>query len=125
MARQRGLSVPDDLSVVGFDDTYVAEWSGPPLTTVHQPLQEMGRAAVRVLLNSGGRLSPGHPPRGAGHAARRTQLDCGASLPNLDEDQMTTPDLDAEPAGVPPTAERAWTDPTVPTAGGSTLCSPR
>ncbi len=50
MARQRGLSVPDDLSVVGFDDTYVAGWSTPPLTTVHQPLQEMGRAAVRVLL---------------------------------------------------------------------------
>jgi len=51
MARQRGLVVPDDLSVVGFDDTYVASWSCPALTTVHQPLQEMGRAAVRVLLN--------------------------------------------------------------------------
>jgi LacI family transcriptional regulator len=50
MARLRGLSVPDDLSVVGFDDTYVSSWSCPPLTTVHQPLQEMGRAAVRVLL---------------------------------------------------------------------------
>jgi LacI family transcriptional regulator len=49
-ARQRGLSVPDDLSIVGFDDTYVGAWSCPPLTTVHQPLQEMGRAAVRVLL---------------------------------------------------------------------------
>jgi LacI family transcriptional regulator len=50
-ARLHGTSVPDDLSVVGFDDTYVAAWSSPPLTTVHQPLQEMGRAALRVLRN--------------------------------------------------------------------------
>jgi LacI family transcriptional regulator len=58
MARQRGLSVPNDLSVVGFDDTYVADWSGPPLTTVHQPLQEMGRAAVRVLMALVGGSTP-------------------------------------------------------------------
>jgi LacI family transcriptional regulator len=50
-ARARGIAVPDGLSVVGFDDTYVAAWSSPPLTTVHQPLQEMGRAALRVLHN--------------------------------------------------------------------------
>ena len=50
-ARLQGTSVPQDLSVVGFDDTYVAEWFSPPLTTVHQPLQEMGRAALRVLEN--------------------------------------------------------------------------
>ena len=43
--------MPDALSVVGFDDTYVASWSSPPLTTVHQPLQEMGRAALRILQN--------------------------------------------------------------------------
>lgn len=48
-ARLHGLTVPDDLSVVGFDDTFVASWSSPPLTTIHQPLQEMGRAAVRVM----------------------------------------------------------------------------
>jgi LacI family transcriptional regulator len=50
-ARRHGTSVPEQLSVVGFDDTYVAAWSSPPLTTVHQPLQEMGRAALRVLQN--------------------------------------------------------------------------
>ena len=49
-ARVRGLRVPQDLSVVGFDDLPVARWVAPPLTTVRQPLTDMGRMAVRVLL---------------------------------------------------------------------------
>lgn len=49
-ARQHGLRVPDDLSVVGFDDLPQARWSPPPLTTVRQPLAEMGLAAARTLL---------------------------------------------------------------------------
>ncbi|MCA4134781.1 LacI family DNA-binding transcriptional regulator [Arthrobacter sp. M4] len=49
-ARRNGLNVPDDLSVVGFDSTYQAEESIPPLTSVAQPLHEMGRAALRSLL---------------------------------------------------------------------------
>ena len=48
-ARVSGLSVPDDLSVVGFDDLPMARWSSPPLTTVRQPLAEMGRMAGRML----------------------------------------------------------------------------
>jgi LacI family transcriptional regulator len=49
-ARQRGLLVPEDLSVVGFDDLPQACWSSPPLTTVRQPLSEMGMLAVRTVL---------------------------------------------------------------------------
>ncbi len=49
-ARQRGLRVPEDLSVVGFDDTLEAEVSHPPLTTVRQPLKELGSMAVSLLV---------------------------------------------------------------------------
>ena len=49
-ARSMGLSVPADLSVVGFDDTEIARIASPPLTTVRQPLQEMGAVALRTVL---------------------------------------------------------------------------
>jgi len=49
-ARARGLRIPEDLSVVGFDDTQVARFASPPLTTVRQPLREMGGIALRTSL---------------------------------------------------------------------------
>jgi LacI family transcriptional regulator len=52
-ARERGLRIPEDLSVVGFDDLPEAGWTTPPLTTVRQPIAELGAAAVRMLLRSG------------------------------------------------------------------------
>jgi LacI family transcriptional regulator len=48
-AMAHGLKVPDDLSIVGFDDTIEAELVTPALTTVRQPLAEMGRMAVSLL----------------------------------------------------------------------------
>ncbi|GIG25791.1 LacI family DNA-binding transcriptional regulator [Cellulomonas denverensis] len=50
-ARQRGLRVPEDLSVVGFDDSVLIGFTDPPLTTVRQPVQAMGRAAVAALMS--------------------------------------------------------------------------
>ncbi|MFF3490472.1 LacI family DNA-binding transcriptional regulator [Streptomyces sp. NPDC002795] len=49
-ARRRGIRVPEDLSLVGFDGTALAKDSVPALTSVAQPLQEMGRAALRAVL---------------------------------------------------------------------------
>ncbi|HZO70552.1 MAG TPA: LacI family DNA-binding transcriptional regulator [Kribbellaceae bacterium] len=49
-ARQRGLSVPADVSVVGYDDAPMVEFTDPPLTTVRQPVHAMGLAAVQALL---------------------------------------------------------------------------
>jgi LacI family transcriptional regulator len=46
-----GLSVPDDVSVVGFDDIAFSSFTIPPLTTVHQPLLEMGTVAAQTLLD--------------------------------------------------------------------------
>ncbi|RUR00983.1 LacI family DNA-binding transcriptional regulator [Labedella endophytica] len=54
-ARHLGLRVPDDLSVVGFDDIPEASWATPGLTTVRQPLHEMGASALRMLLRLGER----------------------------------------------------------------------
>jgi LacI family transcriptional regulator len=48
--RRRGLRVPDDISVVGFDDLPESTWASPPLTTVRQPLTQMGMVAARTIL---------------------------------------------------------------------------
>ncbi|MDN0198856.1 LacI family DNA-binding transcriptional regulator [Streptomyces sp. S.PNR 29] len=52
-ARELGLRIPHDLSVVGFDDVPVVAWMDPPLTTVHQPLTEMAAAATELALALG------------------------------------------------------------------------
>lgn len=49
-ARQRGLSVPGDVSVVGYDDAPMMEFTDPPLTTIRQPVSAIGLAAVQSLL---------------------------------------------------------------------------
>ncbi|MFC7329615.1 LacI family DNA-binding transcriptional regulator [Marinactinospora rubrisoli] len=61
-ARERGLSVPRDFSVVGYDDSQLIAFTDPPLTTVRQPIQAMALAAVRALCDEI-----------AGHAASRTE----------------------------------------------------
>lgn len=48
-ARHAGLRIPEELSVVGFDDLPLARWLWPPLTTVRQPLAEMAATATRLI----------------------------------------------------------------------------
>jgi LacI family transcriptional regulator len=50
-AYRHGITVPDALSVIGYDDTQQAEMTIPPLTCVHQPIYEMGEKAVEMLLD--------------------------------------------------------------------------
>ncbi|WP_448061299.1 LacI family DNA-binding transcriptional regulator [Cellulomonas hominis] len=68
-ARELGLQVPEDVSVVGYDDLPVSEWIWPPLTTVHQPLREMAETATEMVIA----LSRGEP-------LRRSRIDLGTEL---------------------------------------------
>ncbi|GLV58284.1 LacI family transcriptional regulator [Dictyobacter sp. S3.2.2.5] len=47
---ERGITIPDEMSVIGFDDIPPAQWLSPPLTTIRQPLREMGTMATSMLL---------------------------------------------------------------------------
>jgi DNA-binding LacI/PurR family transcriptional regulator len=53
VAKDRGIAVPHDLSVVGFDDIAEAAAASPPLTTVHQPITEKGRRAAHLIFERG------------------------------------------------------------------------
>ena len=50
-ARDLGLGIPEDVSIVGFDDIDVAAYCNPPLTTVRVPAYEIGKIAVEIILN--------------------------------------------------------------------------
>lgn len=60
---QRGMSVPDDISVVGYDDTWFAEMTKPRLTSIHMPIYEMGVLAAQMLIAmaEGREIAERHP----------------------------------------------------------------
>ncbi len=51
-AHRHGMSVPEQLPVVGFDDLQLSEWSSPPLSTVHRDVPQRGRAVATLLLRA-------------------------------------------------------------------------
>lgn len=73
-ARERGLRVPEDLSVIGFDDIPLAEIAWPPLTTIRRPFEKMAALAVRMVLA----ISYGDPLQHQ-RVELDTQLVCRAS----------------------------------------------
>ncbi|MDW6005474.1 substrate-binding domain-containing protein [Vibrio mangrovi] len=50
-AHTRGIRIPQDLSIIGYDDIYIAKYVTPSLTTIHQPKHRLGTAAVEALVN--------------------------------------------------------------------------
>lgn len=48
--QQKGIRIPDDISVIGYDNIELAEYFSPPLTTVHQPKRRVGKTAFEILL---------------------------------------------------------------------------
>lgn len=51
-AQNVGIRIPDDVKVVGFDDTYVSELTTPSITTIHQPVREMAQNAAEMLVRA-------------------------------------------------------------------------
>lgn len=50
-ANEKGIRIPQDLSIIGYDDIHIAKFMSPSLTTIHQPKYRLGKAAVEALLN--------------------------------------------------------------------------
>ncbi|MFB2585794.1 LacI family DNA-binding transcriptional regulator [Herbiconiux liukaitaii] len=89
---QRGIRVPDDVSVVGFDDLSWAATSVVPLTTVRQPRAELGRRAVRMLLDE--------IDRGEAHEHHRELLEPEFVVRSSTAAPRTSPGLEPAPAPV-------------------------
>src|SRR5690606_41294961 len=77
VARERGLSIPEDLSVSGFDDTVLCGYLSPSLTTVRQPLAQMADQAVRLLSD----LSQGNRPAMTRIELATTLVERGSTAP--------------------------------------------
>ena len=75
-ARELGLRVPEDLSIVGYDDLPLTEWIGPPLTTIHQPLYEMAATATRMV-----------PGMARGEAPTNPRIELGTELVEREVEQ--------------------------------------
>jgi DNA-binding LacI/PurR family transcriptional regulator len=96
-AEKRGLKVPEDISLVGFDDIDEAEHTRPPLTTVRQPVREKGAEAARLLLAAVDRRDFEQPE----HRRLGTQLITRASTTSVGPraEEVTPPIKDAHGAG--------------------------
>jgi LacI family transcriptional regulator len=57
-ARRRGVAIPDDVSLVGFDGLPIVDLLGPPLTSVAQPIDELGRLGAERLISMIGGADP-------------------------------------------------------------------
>ncbi|MEC4018071.1 LacI family DNA-binding transcriptional regulator [Streptomyces sp. H27-D2] len=88
--RESGRRVPEDIALVGFDDSAVARHMDPPLTSVRQPIEEMGRAMARVLLSEiSARRAPGAVAEAVPGAA--VTAGAGAAASRADSSRLVLP----------------------------------
>lgn len=78
---KRGLSVPDNLSVIGFDDIDMAAYTIPPLTTIHQPRLELGQRAMQMILDLLAGQTPENQLISAGLVVRQTTASLSPDTP--------------------------------------------
>ena len=109
--RRAGLSVPGDVSVVGYDDSAFMNCTDPPLTTVRQPIESMGQAAVALLVNQMENMAvypeellfePELVVRGSTAPAPPTPV--AQAAPASEAGRAATAAADADAAGVVPDA---------------------
>lgn len=81
IAHGLGIKIPDELTICGFDDTPVATTIWPTLTTIHQPIVEIGRAAVAVLSGQVERLQGGEALQAVHQLMKFTLIERGSSAP--------------------------------------------
>ena len=79
-ARERGIRVPEELSIVGYDDIPLARWLTPRLTTVHQPLRRMGEEAARLAIRLADEREETDAAGRPGGAAPTPRMDLATSL---------------------------------------------
>jgi LacI family transcriptional regulator, lactose operon repressor len=111
---QRGIAVPDDVAVVGFDGMDEGAFFSPSLTTVHQPLRELGQLAVREILATVG----GPPGRSPVHGLTlATELIIRESAPAAPEASVADQDVAADARPSPASPAAAPVAPAVPPTG--------
>jgi LacI family transcriptional regulator len=83
---QHGLRVPEDVSVVGFDDVRMSAYTTPPLTTIRLPASELGESAVRMVFDLLAGREPGQPAFTTELMVRQSARACGrrARIPGIE-----------------------------------------
>jgi LacI family transcriptional regulator len=90
--RNRGLGVPDEIALIGYDDLPLAAYATPPLTSVHQPISDMGAHAVRLLVEQIRGQGPGTSVRLAAHLVVRGSCGGGAAEHTARKEDLSSPE---------------------------------
>ena len=99
-AREIGLRIPEDVSIIGFDDLPQSALTHPPLTTVRQPLQEMGRTAVEMVLDLINKRTDKPPERVQLNTELVVRASCQPPAQGTKSIKRTSPPRSTKPRGI-------------------------